>query len=295
MHLEVRARNIVLTDFRDLRILRKHIDTEERNISRPARALWDKQRELVNIDTAKNALQLGTVPPEWEDAWARMIREFVRDDLAPEWIKSISTAGDGIARKINQIQRKQFDFDTTMTAVKAWIDDKGGKLIVDLTRKQLKSVHALLQDQIALGVTSPHILAQRIRPIVGLTNREARAVARVMASLTEEGIPVARINKQVGKYAKTLHKNRSIRIARTEISNSYNFGQMNSLKQAADTGWLPGPVEKSWLAGGANPCDDCLENEAAGPIPLEATFPSDDEHPTAHPACECAVSYKVRR
>lgn len=295
MAIEFRARDIVITDTRSIFELRRYLNKEERTIARPARALWKRQSELVTIDTMKLALKTGTVPPEWEDPWDRMIREFVRDDIATEWVKSISTAGNGIAKKVNRIQRKQFDFDSTMTSVKAWVDNEGGKLIANLTAAQFGSVHALLQDQIALGVTSPYILAQRIRPIVGLTERETMAVARFMASLTEEGVAANVINSQVANYAKFLHKNRATRIARTEISNAYNFGQLNSIKQARDADWLPGVPEKSWMAGGADPCEICEENEAAGPIALESAFPSGDEHPTAHPSCQCAVGYKVRR
>ena len=103
------------------------------------------------------------------------------------------------------------------------------------------------------------------------------------------------INKQVANYAKFLHKNRAQRIARTEISNAFNFGQLDSLGQAVQEGWLPGIPEKSWMAGGADPCVICLENESVGPIALPDIFPSGDAHPTAHPQCECAVGYKVRR
>lgn len=296
MAIETKARDLVITDARSIFELRRYLNEEERNISRPVRALWKRQSELVTIDIVKLALKTGTVPDElWKNPWDRMIREFVRDDITSEWIRSIGIAGAGIAKKVNQIQRKQFDFDSTMISVKAWIDNQGGKLIVNLTTAQFSSVHALLQDQIALGVTSPYILAQRIRPIVGLTEREALAVARFMASLTEEGVAASVINSQVANYTKFLHKARAIRIARTEISNAYNFGQMDSIRQAAHEGWIPGVPEKSWMAGGANPCEICEENEAVGPIALDAAFPSGDEHPTAHPNCECAVGYRVRR
>lgn len=295
MLLEVKARDIIITDVRDAHVLRRYLNEEERNIVRPVKALWDKQRGLVTLDTVKHALQLGTVPPEWENGWNRMIREFVRDDMAPEWIKGISTAGDRIARKVNIIQRKQFDFDTTRISVMEWIDKQGGIRIADLTKAQFNSVRALLQDQIAQGVTSHYVLAQRIRPIIGLTERETAAISKSMASLIEEGVPMAKVNSQLGKYALFLHKNRASRIARTEISNAYNFGQLNSIRQASDAGWLPGMPEKEWMAGGANPCEICEENEDAGFIALDAAFPSGHEHPTAHPSCECSVGYKVRR
>ena len=295
LEMEMKARDIVITDARGVFELRRYLNEEERTISRPVKALWKRQSELVTIDTVKLALQADAVPPEWENPWNRMIREFVRDDIIPEWVKSIAVAGDRMAKKVNRLQRKQFDFDSTMTSVKGWVDSEGGKLIVNLTAAQVGSVGALLQDQIALGMTSPYILAQRIRPIVGLTEREALAVARFMASLTEEGVAANVINSQVANYTKFLHKNRASRIARTELSNAYNFGQMDSMRQAVAEGWLPGVPEKSWMAGGANPCEICQDNEAAGPIALDSVFPSGDEHPTAHPNCECAVGYRVRR
>jgi len=295
MAVEIRARRFVITDTRDAFALRRHLNENERAIARPTKALWQRQAELVTVETAKQALNTGAVPAEWEDPWTRMIREFMRDDITPEWLASIRTAGSRIAKKVNLLQRKQFDFDSTMTSVKGWVDDSGGKLIVNLTAGQMSSVNALLQDQIALGVTSPYILAQRIRPIVGLTEREALAVARFMASLVEENIPANVVNSQVANYAKFLHKNRASRIARTELSNSYNFGQMDSMRQAVAAAELPGEPEKSWMAGGQNPCEICQGNEDAGDIALEAAFPSGHLHPTAHPQCECAVGYSARR
>lgn len=295
MQIEVKARDVIISDMRDFHALRRYLREEMQSIIRPVKAMWERQSKVVTIDTVKLALQVNGVPPEWEMPWNKMTREFVRDDVIREWVKSIAVAGDRIARKVNMLQRKQFDFDSTMTSVKAWVDSEGGKLIVNLTAAQVGSVHALLQHQIALGVTSPYILAQRIRPIVGLTQREALAVARFMATLTEEGVAANVINSQVANYAKFLHKNRASRIARTELSNAYNFGQLDSMRQATAEGWLPGVPEKSWMAGGANPCDICLQNEAAGPIALDSVFPSGHEHPTAHPQCECAVGYRVRR
>lgn len=293
--IETKARDLVIVDARGYFALRRYLNEEERTISKPVQTMWKKQAALVNVDTTKKALESARVPAEWEDPWSRMIREFVRDDVTPQWLKGIAVAGDRIAKKINRLQKKQFDFDTTMTSVKAWVDDHGGKLIVDLIDKQMGSIRALLQHQIALEVTSPYVLAQRLRPLVGLTNRETMAVAKFMAALTEAGAAPSMITSQVANYAKYLHKNRAMRISRTEISDAYNFGQLNSMRQAVDADWLPGVPEKTWIAGGADPCEICLDNEAAGPIAIDAVFPSGDETPTAHPHCECAVGYKVRR
>jgi hypothetical protein len=293
--IEVKARSIVISNGRSGFKLRRHILKERNGIANPVKAMWAKQSDIVTVKTTKLALESGTVPAEWKEPWERMIREFVRDTITQEWIKSLSVGGEDIADKINRLQRKQFDFDSTMTRVKAWVDNEGGSLIVDLTTAQMNSTHALLQNQIAMQVTSPYVLQQRIKPMVGLTQKETMAVSRFMAALTEEGVSADIINRQVARYAAFLHKNRALRIARTEISNSYNFGQMNAMRQATAEGWIPGTPEKAWMAGGINPCDICLDNEAAGYIGLDAAFPSGDDHPTTHPNDECAVGYRVRR
>jgi len=295
MALELRARDITITDVRNRLELRRYINANQDGIIRPVKALWRRQRELVTVETARIALQRGGVPPEWQDPWNEMITEFVESQVVDRWLEGIGTAADKIARKVNRLQRKQFDFNPTSWSVKDWVDTNGGRLIVNLTTAQFASTHALLQHQIALGVTSPYILAQHVRLHVGLTEREALAVTRFMTAMIEEGIPAARIAAQVEKYTTFLHKNRAMRIARTEISNAYNFGQMDSLWQANEAGWLPGEPEKGWIAGGQDPCDICEDNEADGYIALSAQFSSGHAHPTAHPSCECSVGYKIRR
>jgi len=290
-----KAQHIVLTDARNISELRRYLNAEKKSVERPVKRLWNKQREIVTVELAEQALKIGSVPPKLRDPWNEMIREFVKDDLIAEWIRTMSHSGEKIARKVNKIQRKQFDFDPASWSAKKWVDTEGASLIVNLTAAQYKSTQALIQNQVYQGITSPYILAQRIKHFVGLTEREALAVVRFMSSLAEEGIPASAINTQVESYASFLHKNRAMRIARTELSNAYNFGQHDSLKQAAAEGWLPGEPEKNWIAGGINPCEICETNESDGPIPLEAQFSSGHDHPTAHPNCECSVGYRVRR
>jgi hypothetical protein len=290
-----KSRPLILTDARNISDLRLYISSKKKGLEKPLKQLWKKQRGIVTLELAEHALKLGSVPPELSDPWSEMIREFVRDDLRAQWIRTMSHSGGGIARKVNRIQRKEFEFDPASWSAKKWVDTEGGSLIVNLTAAQYKSVQALLQNQIYMGITSPYVLADRIKYFVGLTEREALAVVKFMRSLTEEGIPASAINTQVENYASFLHKNRAMRIARTELSNAYNFGQYDSLKQAAGEGWLPGDPEKSWMAGGINPCEICEANESDGPIPLEAQFSSGHDHPTAHPNCECSVGYSLRR
>jgi len=292
---ETKAGRIVITDIRDIASSRQYINKESPSVTKPVKKLWAKQREAVDIEMAEKIVKAGGIPQELLDRWRDLTFLFVWGEMTEAWTKGIRVAGDRIATKVNRIQRKQFDFNSTMQRIKDWIDHHGGRLIANLTAGQYTTMYALIQQQITWGVTSPYIMAQRIKPIVGLTVREGMAVGRFMATMIEEGVPANVLKTQVDRYAQYLHNNRAMRIARTEISDAYHQGQLNSVLQARDEGWLSGDPEKEWIAGGDNPCEDCLENEGAGPIPIDQPFPSGHAAPTAHPNCKCDMGYSVRR
>ena len=49
-------------------------------------------------------------------------------------------------------------------------------------------------------------------------------------------------------------------------------------------------ILKAWFVDPASEfCDDCRQNEAQGPIPLDAQFQSGDDNPPMHPRCRCSV------
>ena len=82
---------------------------------------------------------------------------------------------------------------------------------------------------------------------------------------------------------------RALLIARTEISDALSEGNLQSWKAS-------GVVEgKEWVLGSEHGVPDiCDENAAAGVIPIDATFPSGDDRPTAHVQCVCDLLPVVR-
>lgn len=75
-------------------------------------------------------------------------------------------------------------------------------------------------------------------------------------------------------------------ISRSETLTAHAKGDVEGLFQARATGLN---VQKEWFAD-AEACPICIENQDAGPIDLDDTFPSGDDEPTAHPNCECVVN-----
>ena len=79
-----------------------------------------------------------------------------------------------------------------------------------------------------------------------------------------------------------MSKFRSQMIARTETANALSQASIDSM---ADMG-IDG---KEWVWDGED-CDICEENENAGVIGVNDTFPSGHQAPPAHPNCICAIA-----
>lgn len=69
-------------------------------------------------------------------------------------------------------------------------------------------------------------------------------------------------------------------IVKTEVNRGENAGAFE-VYQSAQV-----PLVR-WVTTSANPCQECLENEAAGPWPLGKPFPSGVIMPPDHPQCQC--------
>lgn len=79
-----------------------------------------------------------------------------------------------------------------------------------------------------------------------------------------------------------LSSARAERAARFEAAKGYYTGLHQVL-------WGHGMM-KEWVCLGDDPCEECLENEDAGPIAMEDVFPSGDFAPLLHLNCLCTLS-----
>ncbi len=78
-----------------------------------------------------------------------------------------------------------------------------------------------------------------------------------------------------------MTRHRSELIARTETANALGEAFMDRGKALGITG-------KEWVdAGDDRVSPECLDNSAAGAIPIGETFPAGPMHPPQHPGCRC--------
>ncbi len=108
--------------------------------------------------------------------------------------------------------------------------------------------------------------------------RLARTISQGIRN--KRGIPG--LARDIRKTFDGMTKFRSELIARTETSNALGEAFITRGKQLGITG-------KEWItAGDDRVTPDCLENEAAGVIPIDQAFPTGVMHVPQHPACRCA-------
>ena len=130
---------------------------------------------------------------------------------------------------------------------------------------------AALLDRAAYLLNRSSIDETTIAQLTGIVGRGATGgmTPVEIASLIEQSFP-------------EMAQSRADMISRTELANSMGDGNMAAMTQN-------GVTTKSWVTAGNDPCDICLENEAAGEIPVDQAFPSGDMSEPAHPNDECYV------
>lgn len=196
-----------------------------------------------------------------------------------------------------------------------WAEDHAARLIVGIdseTRKAIRSIVVRGQRE-GINVRSQ---AQLIREIVGLTNRDARAVDRFYTGLVQDGRKNADVMR--GRMARRLLRRRAENIARTETIRASNMGVQLTWRTAMDQGLLPQTARKVWIVTPDNRlCPLCapLDGAVVGVAePFQAdveatgfkvtsqtgtdrieitdsrpTRPFTDLTPPRHPSCRCAI------
>lgn len=282
-----------------LQVLKSYLDRNEPKIKRWLYNTWNREREAITYAELRNAVRDKEMQLEWLLQWQQDYSRFVTDVLEPEWRKAMQVAGEKLGEDITEYADRSFGFMPTGRRIEEWIQVRGGELAVALSDAQRDAVRAVLRYYTVDKPVGPDELGRILRPIIGLTPKQATAVMRFRENLIAEGLPPKKVDHQVGNYAGFLHRYRAERIARTELAFAYNFGQLEAVRQAKEQGYFGGEVVKVWLtADDERTCPHCgaLDGQVIG---LEETFPGMTEKipytytPPAHPHCRCTVGYQV--
>jgi hypothetical protein len=165
------------------------------------------------------------------------------------------------------------------------------KLVTRVTTDTRKAIRALVAKSFEQGIDSRET-AKQIRPLIGLTERQATAVLNARAKWARLGFKPDRIARESKRYTEKLLKQRATTIARTELSMASTSGQIAAWKDAKSQGLISDRMRMTWIVTPDDRlCPTCapLEGHQAGLDGTFATAVGPVPGPPAHPNCRCAV------
>lgn len=211
------------------------------------------------------------------------------------------------AEKSKAIFRKSIDkligvkpdlvFDANNPGIRNWLDQHLGELITVITNDTRKGVIDIIGRAINAGVP-PRESAKLIKQIVGLNDRQAKAVINRRIALEKKGIKGRKLDTMVKEYAEKQLKYRSEMIARTEAMNANNRGMFEVAVQNADRGMFDrSQAEKMWIVTPWDRVCKICKPMANKRVPLDGMFRLPNgrvvPHAPAHPNCVCSWSIEL--
>lgn len=200
-----------------------------------------------------------------------------------------------------------FKFDMQTSGILNWINERGAEFVTASTQEQKDAIAALLTKKMRDNRTVDE-LSRLIRPCIGLTERDAKAVARFYDSIVNnlkkehprmksESIRRKALDAS-SKYAERKHRQRAMTIAQTESAFAYNKGADEGVRQAYEQGFIGKTIKRWSTSGDDGVCELCASLEgvevdmnADFSISGKLLFSGQHMLPPAHPRCACAVEY----
>jgi len=223
-------------------------------------------RKSVEFQKDK-AIDITTELLDWET-----LNEDGKRMLKPAGLDIMAKSGNE-AYKIAGIEAS-FDI-LNPEAVKA-VDKICSKLVKEVNKETKQSINHIIREGIKEGKSMGRV-AKELRPLVGLTERQAKAVVNYENWLIKKRPDLSDLKRAqwVKRYNKKLHNYRTDMIARTESMRATNEGNLIGYKEA-------GYKTVRWSAN-VGCCDQCdAENghvytieESRGMLP-------------AHVSCRCS-------
>jgi len=120
------------------------------------------------------------------------------------------------------------------------------------------------------------------------------SLQRLMVTALGEGWSYNQAGQEIRKlFDGPISRDRARLIAVNESARAYETGNHIFAQSIQEDGVK---MEKSWQnSGDGKVSDGCLENSAAGWIPIDEDFPSGDQEPPRFPGCRCWAIYREAR
>jgi hypothetical protein len=247
-------------------------------------------KQKANIDKIAEAFEKGSPAHVVENIpWQQSI-----EDLLPGFEKineSFDIAADLTYKTLPVSIQENLLTDLRNPSYKKFISDRFSQYLQDLNTDSQQAIQRIIQRSFTHGMR-PKDAAREIITHLGLNDRQSIALMNFQMKLEMNQESPAKIKDLTDKYSDRLLKQRSVMIARTEIANANNQGQLSVWAQAQNEGLMdPETTLKQWKTD-RNPCEKICEKMRDTKVKLHekwvlpngrlAEVPND-----SHPNCYC--------
>ncbi len=297
-------------------------ETLEQRILRIADQLQPEiQRTFIEaIAAARRSIPIGELSDFFDEGNIQGALEAAGVNLTPAELEPITDAILQTTLKTAELAAIDLNLEFALVNERAvrFAREEAARLVTGVSSETEKAIRDIVVRGQREGLNA-RLQAQEIRRVVGLTDRDARAVDRFYTGLLADGTNQARSRELADRMSARLLRRRAENIARTETIRAANMGNQLAWQTAMDGGLLPRTTEKIWIAtADSRVCPICavlhgqtvsvsstfdiserateftrigsgenLSFRPAKKVPL--TNPSAELSPPAHPSCRCTM------
>lgn len=206
--------------------------------------------------------------------------------IKPAAIKKLNTIWSDIEKETNE-DLQNVVLGIEKDGVLSGADQLKGQLKYDPSKKSGTTFNLANPRAVAYFKQTGGSL-KYIKDIQGTTKD---SLQRLMVTALDEGWSYNQTGQEIKKlFDGPISRDRARLIAVTESARAYETGNHIFAQSIQDDG---AKMEKYWQnSQDGKVSDGCLENSAAGWIPLNEEFPSGDQEPPRFPGCRCFAMYR---
>ncbi len=222
--------------------------------------------------------------------WEKLGEVELREGLGPLIDELATTSSEASARVLRRqgFVEGAIEFNVVNPRVLEAARTITATLVREVSTETQAAIRETLEGTIAASMRAREA-ATFIRPLIGLTGRQAQAVQTLHVKQLEAGIEPARADRLAAQYADRLHHQRAELIAHTEAMRAANAGQQATWEALRDAGQLGQDLEQEWITSRDRRVDPICEALDRTRAAIGGMFPGGLTRPPAHPACRCTT------
>jgi len=253
---------------------------------------WKGQRADITDEELLDAIRTGDLPLQTIWHFQDRYTDFVNTKMVESWSAAAGVSSEMWQRGLRRAG-VQHRFDFLGNRIEEWTSQHSAELVTHMLDQQRQALRNVIRYHTAVEPLAERSLVRLLRPLVGLTPRQANQVRALREELASQGVRARRIDEQVARLALRNQRIRAQTIARTELAMAYNNAAQLTVKDVVDAGGFESAPEKVWRTQkDERVCPIC------GPLHeqrtwLDGAFENGSTLPPAHPRCRCVVLYEM--